>query len=83
MGVERLADTFGGKICFWNCVDIQWSTANASLDEVRQEPARMIRPFDRHHGGFIARQYPQPRDIEMSPEMHRVIYDAFMESGCR
>ncbi len=28
MGVERLANEFGGKICFWNCVDIQWSVAD-------------------------------------------------------
>lgn len=84
MGVDRLADAFGGKICFWNCVDIQWSTSReADPAEVRREPAHMIERFGRHRGGFIARQYPQPRDIEISPAMHAGIYDAFMAAGCR
>ncbi len=83
MGVERLADSFGGKICFWNCVDIQWSTAGASLDEVRQEPGCMVAQLGRFHGGSTPRQYPQPRDIEISPEMHHAIYEAFMAAGCR
>jgi hypothetical protein len=84
MGVERLADAFGGKVCFWNCVDIQWSTSReATMEEVLREPARMIEHFGRYGGGFIARQYPQPRDIEISREMHHAIYDAFMAAGCR
>jgi uroporphyrinogen decarboxylase len=84
MGVEQLADAFGGTICFWNCVDIQWSTSHdVTLGEVLCEPARMIEHFGRYHGGFIARQYPQPRDIEISPDMHRAIYEAFMSAGCR
>lgn len=84
LGVERLASRFGGRICFWNCVDIQWSTSrDTSLDEILDEPARMIQHLGRYQGGFIARQYPQPRDIEISPELHRAIYDAFMNAGCR
>jgi uroporphyrinogen decarboxylase len=83
LGVKRLAEAFGGKICFWNCVDIQWSTAGTSLDEVRREPSRMIAQLGRYHGGFIARQYPQPRDIAISPDMHHAIYEAFMAAGCR
>ena len=84
MGVERLANEFGGKICFWNCVDIQWSVAEeASLEDVRLEASDMMEQFSRFKGGFMARQYPQPRDIEMSPEKHHAIYEAFMEAGCR
>jgi hypothetical protein len=84
MGVERLASEFGGKICFWNTVDIQWSpVSGVSLEEVRAEAKQMVEQFGRFRGGFIARQYPQPRDIGMTPEKHRAIYDAFMKSGCR
>jgi len=84
MGVERLADEFGGKICFWNCVDIQWSVAEeTSLEDARLEAANMVEQFGRFKGGFIARQYPQPRDIEMTSEKHHAIYEAFMEAGCR
>jgi len=42
----------------------------------------MIEQFGRFNGGFIARQYPQPGDIEMPHENHRAIYEAFMEAGC-
>ena len=84
MGVERLASEFGGKICFWNTVDIQWSpVSEVSLEEVRAEVKHMVEQFGRFNGGFIARQYPQPRDIGMTPERHRAIYEAFMEFGCR
>jgi hypothetical protein len=58
MGVDRLADEFGGKICFWNTVDIQWSpVAETTLDELRAEVKHMVDAFDRFNGGFIARQY--------------------------
>lgn len=83
MGVERLANDFGGKICFWNTVDIQWSARpEVGLDEVKAEVKRMVEAFGRFNGGFIARQYPQPRDIGMPPEKHRAIYEAFMGHGC-
>jgi hypothetical protein len=83
MGVDRLADEFGGKICFWNTVDIQWSpVAETTLDELRGEVKHMVDAFGRFNGGFIARQYPQPKDIGMPPEKHQAIYEAFMEYGC-
>ena len=84
LGVDRLADEFGGKICFWNCVDIQWSVqAEVPLEEAREEAISMTRALGRFNGGFIARQYPQPNDIEMTPEKHAAIYEGFMEGGCR
>ncbi len=84
MGMERLADDFGGKICFWNTVDIQWSTgAEASEEDARAEARRLVDIFGRFNGGLIARQYPQPHDIGMSHEMHRAIYEGFMDAGCR
>jgi hypothetical protein len=43
----------------------------------------MVEQFGRFGGGFIARQYPQPRDIGMTQEKHLAIYEAFMEFGCR
>ncbi len=84
MGVQRLADAFGRKICFWNCVDIQWSSQpEVTADEARKEAVEMARTMGRFGGGFIARQYPQPYDIEMPSEKHHAIYDGFMEAGCR
>jgi hypothetical protein len=83
MGVERLAGEFGSQICFWNTVDIQWSPdPEVTLDEVRAEAKRMMAAFGGSEGGFMARQYPQPKDIGMTREKHQAIYEAFMEYGC-
>jgi len=42
----------------------------------------MMEAFGRFEGGFMARQYPQPKDIGMPREKHQAIYEAFMEYGC-
>jgi len=83
MGHGPLTDAFGGRICFWNTVDIQWSTSpNVTEEAVRAEVAEMTRAFARFNGGFIARHYPQPWDIGLSNEMQEVIYETFLENGC-
>jgi len=83
MGVDRLTEEFGGKICFWNPVDIQWSArAEVSNEEIREEAMHMLDRFARFGGGFIAKQYPQWWDIGLTSEKNHAIYEAFMEFGC-
>jgi len=84
-GHERLMQLTGGKLCMWNTVDIQWSVADGvTEEEIRQEVETMLRTYrpDLYGGGFIARHYPQPMDIELSVERQQLIYKAFMENGC-
>jgi hypothetical protein len=38
---------------------------------------------DHFGGGYIAKHYPQPWDIQLSPARQRLIHNAFMENGCR
>jgi len=86
MGHQTLIDHLGGKICLWNTVDIQWCTSEKITDkDIIQEVAHMVRVYDvnRYGGGFIAKHYPQPWDIGLSPARQRLIYDAFMANGCR
>ncbi len=84
MGHQRLSDTFGGRICFWNTVDIQWSVADERTEsEIRDEVKKMISSYHRFNGGLIARHYPQPDDIHLSHERNWAIYNAFMDMGCR
>ena len=86
MGHQTLIEALGGKVCMWNTVDIQWATSEGVSDEdIRQEVADMVRAYDMagHGGGYIAKHYPQPWDIELPPERQRLIYEAFMENGCR
>jgi hypothetical protein len=83
MGHRHLSDTFGGRICFWNTVDIQWSTSEAATEAgIHAEVKEMMQAFDRFNGGIIARHYPQPGDIALSPEFHAASYQAFLENGC-
>lgn len=84
MGLDNLARRFGDRICFWNTVDIQWSAGEGiEVDDIRDEVKAMVQTSGWKKGGFIARQYPQPRDINLSPEISLAIYEAFMENGCR
>jgi hypothetical protein len=86
MGHEKLISLLGGKMCMWNPVDIQWSTMEGRTDaEIRQEVADMVRAYDvkGHGGGYIAKHYPQPWDINLSPARQKLICDAFMANGCK
>ena len=38
---------------------------------------------DRFQGGFIAKHYPQPWDIQLPAERQKLIFEAFMDNGCR
>ena len=41
--IGRLAGSFGGRICFWNTVDIQWATSGPPTEaELRAEVAAMV-----------------------------------------
>ena len=84
MGHQKLIEALGGKICMWNCVDIQWaSKEEITDDDIREEILTMLKTYDpiNHKGGFIAKHYPQPWDINLSAERQMLIYQIFMDSG--
>ncbi len=84
-GHRKLIDVTGGKLCMWNTVDIQWSVLDeVSVMDIEREVAIMMETYrpDDFGGGFIARHYPQPWDIELSEKKQKAIYDAFMANGC-
>ncbi len=86
MGHQKLIEALGGKICMWNCVDIQWaSREEVTNDEIRREVAEMVEAYQipRFNGGFIAKHYPQPWDIQLPVERQKLIFEAFMDNGCR
>jgi hypothetical protein len=85
MGHDNLVRMLGGKMCMWNTVDIQWSGAeNITEQDICDEVANMVHIYDveKYHGGFIAKHYPSPWDIELSVKRQRLIYRSFMENGC-
>ena len=80
LGHRALAERFGGKVCFWNAVDIQWATTpGITTDDVTAEIAAMLDPFS--GVGVMARHYGQPDDIGLSAEFHRASALAFLEHG--
>lgn len=60
MGLELLGERFGGRITFYNPVDIQTVMVNGSLDEIRQYCRKMVAVLGRPDGGFIPKWYGDP-----------------------
>ena len=80
MGHRRLAERFGGKISFWNTVDIQWLTQPGLVltdEQLQTEVREMIEPFRGFPGGLMLRQYIAPKTIGISEHALRVLHQAF------
>lgn len=79
LGHRRLAEEFGGRICFWNAVDTPWSTSrDLSEADLCAEVAAMTEPFRSLGGGFMARHYPQPGTIGLTRRFHDITSRAFL-----
>lgn len=79
MGIDWLADQAGGKLCFWNPVDIQTTIASGNLEAIRDEAHHQTWAFGRFGGGFMVKAYQQPNAIGMTVAQAQAQYDAFME----
>jgi uroporphyrinogen-III decarboxylase len=86
MGHARLAERFGGRISFWNAVDIQWLTqpgASLTDEQLRSEVREMIEPFRPIPGGLMLRQYIAPQTLRISEHVLRVLHQGFLDYGTR
>ena len=81
MGVDILAEKFGGKICFWDPVDIQSVMVHGTVEDVRAYARKLIDSFGRFNGGFIAKWYSDPDAVEHSWEKIHAMCKEFMEYG--
>ncbi len=52
-GIDRLAEHFGGRICFCTNVDSQCTLVYGSIDEVIAEAEHIVRALGRPEGGLI------------------------------
>lgn len=66
MGIDWLGEHCGGRICFWNCVDIQKTIANGDLDAIEDEAHRQIWRLGNFGGGFMVKAYQIPDSIGMT-----------------
>jgi hypothetical protein len=53
MDERKIAETFGGKLCFWTGMDVQRILPRGTPDDVRREVRFMIDTFDRPDGGCM------------------------------
>ena len=79
IGYQRLADTYGGKICFWTALDTLWSTqVQRNNTEISHEIIQMTQALNNLQGGLMLRHYPQPEDIALSRQTQFDIEQAFL-----
>ena len=78
MGLDLLGERFGGRICFFNCVDIQSVMPRNDHKEIYEYGCRMVEAFASEKGGFIGKIYPQLQDIDVTVESAIVSLDAFL-----
>lgn len=60
IGIEKLGNAFGGKICFQASADIQATLPFATVDEVRDETELIINSLGSYNGGLIGITYGGP-----------------------
>lgn len=82
-GIDRLAKTFGGRICFMAGVDIQATLVKGSLADIENEAKYLIEAFGSFDGGFIARPYVGPQAIGLASDssQYEVMYKTFRTWG--
>ncbi|MCF7837903.1 MAG: hypothetical protein K9N49_04665 [Candidatus Marinimicrobia bacterium] len=81
MGIEWLGKHYGGKLCFWNPVDIQTTLGSGDLDAIEEEARRQIWHLGNYGGGFMVKAYQQPESIGMTIAQAQRQYDAFRRWG--
>ncbi len=77
MGLDLLGERFGGRITFWNPVDIQKTMSAGTTDEIRAYARKMVRALGRPNGGFIGKWYKDPRSAGHRPEAVQAMAEEF------
>jgi hypothetical protein len=81
MGIEWLGENYGGKICFWNSIDIQTTIGSGDLDAIEDEAHRQIWLLGNYGGGFMVKAYQQPESVGMSCAQAQRQFEAFKRYG--
>jgi len=83
MGIEWLGGNYAGRICFWNCVDIQTTMNGEDLGAIEAEAREQVRHLGGRRGGFMVKAYQQPESIGLTVEKVDRQYRAFVKCGSR
>ncbi len=72
MGIDRLAETYGGKVTLITSPDIQTTMAFGSPEDVEEESLHILRAFSPYHGGLIGHgHYTWDTPVENADAMVR------------
>jgi uroporphyrinogen-III decarboxylase len=81
MGIENLADEYGGRISFMCPVDIQNTMVRGNVEDVVGYVRRLIGCFGAYDGGFISKWYGDPDAVNHSKEKIDAMVKAFVSYG--
>lgn len=81
LGVDKLGDSFGGRMTFWSPVDIQKTLATGDRTVIESEAARMVKCLGSKGGGYIAKDYPALDDINVKDQWAQWARDVFTGLG--
>jgi len=77
MGIDWLSQNYGGRICFWNSVDIQKTMPAGNHLAIEREAHRQVWRLGNFGGGFMFKAYEQPESVGITPELFEAQYRAF------
>ncbi len=83
MGLELLGERFGGRITFYNPVDIQNTMVYGSIADIRNYCRKMAKLLGRPNGGFIPKWYSDPVGAGHRQEAIDVMCDEFLKISSR
>ncbi len=80
-GVDRLAESFGGRIAFWCPVDIQQVLPTGDEARIEAFARELVEKLGRFNGGFIAGSYGNIDSIGVRPEWQDAACRTFVKYG--
>lgn len=81
MGIDWLAERYGGKLAFWCPTDIQRTAPAGDLEAIRDEAHHLCWAFGRQGGGFMFKAYAQPNAVGLTAAAAQAQYEAFLTFG--
>jgi uroporphyrinogen decarboxylase len=81
MGMDNLAERFGGRLCFWCPVDIQQTMIKGTVADVRAYARRLMDTFGDFSGGFMAQWYASPKAVQHAEDKIKAMCDEFVNYG--
>lgn len=81
MGIERLNEAYGGRVCFFCPCDIQTVLPKGEPGEIESSVKKLIETFGSHNGGLLAKTYPMPDSINITEETTKYMCEMFKKWG--